>query len=521
MRRSIFLLLIVLIIATFFRLYQLQSAPPGLYPDEAMNGNNALEAIRTGDYKVYYPENNGREGLFINIQAQFLRALLPLNNNQPEPWMLRLPSAIFGILTVLGLYFLAKELFEKKTALLASFFLATSVWHLIFSRIGFRAIMAPMLLIWALYFLLLGFRKTSPSAKTPLPSTFYFLLSGVIFGLGFYTYIAYRIMALLVFFVLWHYWRTSRKEGWQKVFLYSTSYFLLSTFFIALPIGIYYLQNPQDFFGRTAQISIFSSPTPLKDLGINIIKTLGMFNFVGDGNWRHNYAGNPQLFWPVGIMFLIGAYIALKNIIRSLKIRNRNEDSELEDNPHIADTKTLHFSFCILILWFGLAMLPVVISSEGLPHALRAILMIPPVFVFAGFGGIWIYDYLRAKWTVAAGSRKTMLRIACYAFLALLVTHSYRMYFLDWARRPETQGAFSANYVMLGRALNALPKETPKYVLVEAGGTLVNGIPMPTQTTMFITDTYTQEGQRAKNIHYVLPENESTIPADSLVFVLE
>ena len=162
--------------AAFLRLGNLSTVPPGLYPDEAMNGNNALESLAANEWKVFYPENNGREGLFINIQS-FSVAMLG-----NEPWALRLPSAIFGILTVLGVYFLTKELFRDKIlfspkppqasghgsseserasrgqasaslgqrsglreneilALIVAFLLATSFWHINFSRIGFRAIM--------------------------------------------------------------------------------------------------------------------------------------------------------------------------------------------------------------------------------------------------------------------------------------------------------------------------------------------------------------------------------------------
>src|SRR3989338_6337276 len=47
----------------------LDISPPGLYPDEAMDGNNALSALHTGDFKVFYPPNNGVEGLYANIEA--------------------------------------------------------------------------------------------------------------------------------------------------------------------------------------------------------------------------------------------------------------------------------------------------------------------------------------------------------------------------------------------------------------------------------------------------------------------
>src|SRR3990167_955982 len=101
-----FWLILILVIATFFRLWQIQTIPHGLYPDEAMNGNNALEALDTGDFKVFYSENNGREGLFINIQALSLKAF------GNEAWALRLVSALFGILTVAGLYLLTRQLYD-------------------------------------------------------------------------------------------------------------------------------------------------------------------------------------------------------------------------------------------------------------------------------------------------------------------------------------------------------------------------------------------------------------------------
>ena len=94
--KSLWLLVLILIIAGGLRLYHLAELPPGLYPDEAMNGNNAVQALETKDFKIFYPENNGREGLFINIQALSIWAF------GAHPWSLRFVSALIGILTVIG-----------------------------------------------------------------------------------------------------------------------------------------------------------------------------------------------------------------------------------------------------------------------------------------------------------------------------------------------------------------------------------------------------------------------------------
>ncbi|MEK7555472.1 MAG: glycosyltransferase family 39 protein [Patescibacteria group bacterium] len=490
-------IIIIIIIASFLRLFNLAGLPPGLYPDEAMNGNNALEALSPqGHFKVFYPENNGREGLFINIQAVFLEFSMLLFGGQTEPWMLKIPSVLFGVLTVLGVYFLAKELFKnyesEKIALLSAFLIATSFWHINFSRIGFRAIMAPFFLTWGVYFLLLALRNIKESTP-PKSYILNSIFSGIFYGLGFHSYIAYRATPLLILIILLYYW--FRDKNWQtrKKILLSTFYFILFAVIVFAPLGLYFLQNPQDFFGRTTQISVFSSPAPLKNLAENVLKTVGMFNFSGDWNWRHNYAGRPELFWPVGILFVIGILFAIKTLIQNVKISAFGGSAIGVKNK---------FTFYILFLWLIIAALPVVISNEGLPHALRAILMIPPVFILAGVGGIWLYETISAKIR-----NKTFLFYFSSFILLILVIEAYTTYFILWGKNPNTPGAFSQNYVLLGKELRDLPKELPKYVVVEAGGTDVRGVPMPTQTTMFLTDTFTPEKQKAKNLYYIFQED--------------
>ncbi|MFA5172935.1 MAG: glycosyltransferase family 39 protein [Candidatus Paceibacterota bacterium] len=489
MKNRYFLLFLIIIVASFFRLYNLSETPPGLYPDEAMNGNNALEANATGDYKIFYPENNGREGLFINIQAGFLK-LLP---NTAET--LRLPSAIFGILTVLGLYLLVKELLIKKNrheketiALLSSFFMAISFWHINFSRIGFRAIIAPFFAVFALYFFLKAVQLPENARRKA-----YFLsaLGGIFFGLGFYSYIAYRVLPLL--FLLFIPFFYKNRQFWKF-----TLVFIFFTILLAAPLGIYFLNNPQDFLGRTSQVSIFTSASPTKLLTENVLKTFGMFNFVGDFNWRHNFSGSPLLYWPIGILFLIGLFISIFHFIASCPPFNKSGVQS-------------RFPFSIIFSWFILASLPVIVSSEGLPHALRAILMAPSVFIFSAIGGEFIFRKLKEFSPVF---RKISFFLA-FVFFLLLILNSYQRYFFEWANNKNTKDAFSSDYAEIGNIINSLPQKEKKYVIVENNGVLVRGIPMPSQTIMFITDTFTPEKQKEKNIFYILLEKEKSIPQDA------
>jgi 4-amino-4-deoxy-L-arabinose transferase-like glycosyltransferase len=139
---------------------------------------------------VFYPEDNGREGLYVNIIA----VTMDLSHVYTAPWIVRLPAAVAGVLTVWGLYLLVAELFGDGPGLLAAFLLATSFWGIIFSRIGFRAILAPLALIFTLWLLIKAFRAGADKKRTAL---WYALAAGIVYGLGFYTYIAYRVTPIV------------------------------------------------------------------------------------------------------------------------------------------------------------------------------------------------------------------------------------------------------------------------------------------------------------------------------------
>lgn len=486
------IVLLIILVAVVFRLPGLGSIPPGLYFDEAMNGNNAIQTLEAGNFKIFYSENNGREGLFINLQALSLKIF------GYEIRALRIVSAIFGILTVLGLYLLANRLFNWQIAAFSSYLMAIAFWHVNFSRIGFRAIMAPFLLVWGAYFLWRGL--SSGRLRN-------FAASAVFWGLGFYTYIAFRAMPLALILVLLTYWQTIKKDFDNEKYEFTRNrlikglaLFLVIIILVALPIGYYFWTHQSDFLGRTGQLSIFASDNPLQALAQNTFQTLAMFNFIGDWNWRHNMSGQPILLWPVGVLFAIG-------FLRSwLKLFKR-----AKTHGHLSSVQVL------LLSWFFVGLIPTVISNEGLPHSLRALIVAPVVFIWAGEGLWWIMDKL-GDWYHARDVHEFHIRyrwmressfaavFAVIVLLAALTVAEYNKYFNKWAHDPNTATVFNQNYVEIGNQLNMLPQNIKKYVLVNAGGVLVNNIPMPAQTVMFVTDTYTPEKQKAKNLYYLTEE---------------
>ncbi len=470
--KNLIFLLIIIILAAFFRLWQLDSIPAGLYPDVAINGNDALELLKTGSFKVFYPDNNGREGFFIWLLA------LSFSVFGISIWSIKIVAAIIGILTVFGLYLLTKELFDNLTikqfsnlairqfnnkiiALLASFFLAISFWHTNFSRIGFRAILLPFILVFGFYFLLKGFRTKK---------IWHFIGSGIFFGLGFYTYISYRFIVFLlpIFLLCWFF--IYRRQNLQKIFFINTLYLLLTIFIIILPIGFYFLQNLQDFVSRAAPVSIFATENPIKEFGKSLISHLTMFNFYGDPNWRHNFSGSPMLFWPIGILFLIG-------LIYSIFLCRKKFCGLTQRNFGT-------FPFGFLICWWLIMLLPGILTYEGVPHALRVIGVIPVIYIFVGLGGWKVYEFLNLN-----TKRKKLLIFTSFLFLFALTTSEFNKYFVVWAKHPKVEEAFTKTYYDIGNYLNSLPSEFQKYVIVNEPEIPLYGISIPAQTPMFIEKT--------------------------------
>ncbi len=234
---------IIVFLAFLLRIVNIENTPPGVYPDEAVNGEDAWRAIKTGQFQWFYPANQGREGLFINIIAILFKFF------GVSILTLKLPAIISGTLVVLGVYLLAKELFrQERLAIISAFLTAFSFWPLNFSRISFRANMLPLILVFSFYFIFRGWRT-----KKNLD----FIIGGLIFGLGFHTYIAFRIAPLILIIILLSFLISAPsflKKYWKKVIIFGLASFITAfpmfyTFFYAHPEYLESRSNSAIFIG--------------------------------------------------------------------------------------------------------------------------------------------------------------------------------------------------------------------------------------------------------------------------------
>ncbi|MGD8857446.1 MAG: phospholipid carrier-dependent glycosyltransferase, partial [Chloroflexota bacterium] len=153
-RTALTMMVFILLVAAALRLPALTATPPGLHYDEAANGLLAGDIGFRGQRPVFIASYTGKEVLFFYLAAAVMRVA------GETVFALRLTAAYLGLLTVAAAYWLGRMLLaDRRLAVLAAGLLAVSFWHILFSRLGFRAISQPLLQALTVGALFAGLRQ--------------------------------------------------------------------------------------------------------------------------------------------------------------------------------------------------------------------------------------------------------------------------------------------------------------------------------------------------------------------------
>ncbi|MDZ7612254.1 MAG: glycosyltransferase family 39 protein [Candidatus Moranbacteria bacterium] len=444
----IFLLLIILSFGAFARLWQLNEVPPGLHYDEAKNGLEAIEAAETGDYKFFYSGNNGGEGLYINMISFFLEGL-GVNN-----FSARIASALLGIFTLLGFYFLLTQLrLSKATILIGVFLMASSFWHINFSHTVYHGILAPFILVWMLYVFILGIKRNN---------CWLLALSGLLLGAGFHSssllwFAPFIIIIIVVFFLF-------LKKDFLKKYWRGALVFLFSFVLAALPVFYYFYQNQDQLASRNDSVSIFNAPnmSASQAFGKSLGAHLKAFYTLGDPNQRHNHASAPLIPPAWAALFTLGFIFSLKEIYQSIQ----NKLKEKKPNRLFLPALTAQSVFWVMIL-------PGLLNIEGLPHSLKIIGVIPAVMIFTALPFEYILRLRRdiqTSETFTLKPRRFKALNVSLAGLALIVLLSGMMefytYYFVWAKEPRTFSSFERELYDLGKLIKEIEPAKNNYIII-------------------------------------------------------
>ncbi len=488
MKKQFLVVLIILCVASFFRLQKINSIPNGLYYGEAAIGNSASRLFENISIKS---EKISSYTTFNKIQAVSIWIF------GKKIWALRVAPALIGILSVLGLFLLTKQLLNWQIAALSSHLMAISFWHVNFSRMGLPDVILPFFLIWSFYFLWKGLSSSK---------LFNFGLSAIFWGLGIYTGTSFLFMFLVLACALLAYWDAVRKDFEHEKYEHSKNQitrglglFLVVLVLLVIPLVYKTLINGVSWYYQTTSVTIFNTANPLLSLLKNSALLFTAFNSRGDSNWLHNLPGQPLLIWPVGVLFILGF---LRSWIKIFAIKKRHG----------------HFSTVQILLmsWFFVGILPIAFINEGLPDSLKMLIVSPVVFIWAGEGLWWILDkignwyhtrdvhefHIKNRW-MKESSIAALIALIC--LLISLTVSEYNRYFKEWAGNPAAANAFDQKAIELSSVISRMSNKNKIYILIR-DNKLIDGLPAKAQTIMFLTDTEIPEKQKIKNIYYL---NES------------
>ena len=433
-RRWLLLASAVLLLAVAFRLVALDQVPPGLAQDEVLDADIAL-FIRQGERALFFRHGYGHEPLYHYLAAPF--GMLYGDNLLAA----RLPSVYLGLLLVAATLHWARRNYGRIAALVAGAGLALSWWPVIFSRIGIRPILMPLLLVaaagcWPL--------RCHELTRRGLLSA---ALAGAWLGLSLYSYTAARVaplipLGLLVVAMARALLERRRGRSESARAARAQAVYALVVLIVCLlvyaPLGLTLRANPE-LQQRLAQLGgpldalRAGDPVPVAR---STLATLGVFSFTGDPRWTYTLPNRP-LFDPLmALLFYAGLALALWRWRRPV--------------------------YALLPVWLFVALLPSALSPDA-PSTVRLVGALPVVYVLPGLAVNGL-----ARWWRRMAGRRSLTDARAWSLglaavlLALLVWNAARTVrdgFGRWPADLETRLRYQTVIRDIGR-----------YWLVEGGG---------------------------------------------------
>ncbi|HSN75607.1 MAG TPA: phospholipid carrier-dependent glycosyltransferase [Anaerolineae bacterium] len=426
--------LLVLLTATFFRLWMISQAPPGLSGDEADFGVAALR-ILSGQYFMV-----SDVGLLISYgQVPFILLL------GRTPLALHLPGALSGSVAAVFVFLFVLEAFRKPWAAFVSgvvFAITFATVHL--TRLAFPTVHLPLLQAATYYFFWRGLRRGERWS---------FGLGGLCLGLTLHAYQSALSLPLAMGLV-WLGWLVSnlwRSPAERKTSIHALAVHALcfwGAFLLpALPVVVQAVTSmtytsTSRYTGQFIFNSAVNGGAPWQMLLDQIRYHLLMYGVLGDPIWRHNLPGRPLFDLPLAILFWLGILISIPRLRKA--------------------------SYAFVAVQLAITLLPGLLAKvDGGAHFLHASAAFVPSVVFPGLAASWIITSLRTRrpWAGAVG-------MALVALLLLWAgINTYRDYFKVWATEVQATMSFDEIFVDAAAVLNQRAGEVDAWILPMAAAT--------------------------------------------------
>lgn len=296
------MVVLVLLLAFFYRFHQLEAVPSEMFSDHAEKLLDVMDVL-DGEYAIYFPRNTGREALQFYITAALIRSF----GTGIGFLSLKIGTVSAGFLTLPYIYMLGKELFNKWVGLIAIFFAGIAYWPNVISRIGLRFPFYPLFVAPVLYHLIKGLKGKDYNQL---------LLAGLFLGFGLHGYSPFRVVPILVVLIFAGYGLKNRSR--DTIFFALNGLLLLVTvaFIVFLPLFRYTLENPGVVSYRSlSRLTGIENPIEGSVLIVflqNLWDALTMFFNDNGVIWVNSVPNRPALDIVSAVFFYIGMVVSIR-----------------------------------------------------------------------------------------------------------------------------------------------------------------------------------------------------------------
>ena len=304
--RSTLLVLAAFGLALFFRIYQLSDVPSQMISDHAEKLLDVGDVLN-GQTSIFFPRNTGREFFQFYLTA----AISLLFKTGLTFLSLKIGTVLAGLVTLIYIYLLGKEMGNARVGLLAMVFAGIAYWPNVIARYGLRFPLYPLFYAPALYYLMRGLRTRNRNS---------FILSGLFLGLGLNGYSPFRVVPFVILLAIGLYLLHKQSHGFRIQSIWGLFALILISLIVFLPLLRYMIDNPEMVLYRAlTRVGDLEQPLPGPAWQIflqNLWHALTMFAWDDGEIWPISIPHRPVLDVVTSVLFHLGVVLLVMRYIR-------------------------------------------------------------------------------------------------------------------------------------------------------------------------------------------------------------
>ena len=420
----------LLVVATIMRAYALTTLPHNFDGDFASVGLQA-RAIATGQEQRifaygwaaipmlgYYPA--------AITMALFGTGLAGLNSS----------GVIEGLLMIVGIYLLGRDLFHPRVGLIGAALMTVSYAQLAASRQACY-IDPVVFLVFAVYFFIVGLREGRWGAT---------VTSGLLTALCIQTYYSGRIAIFIVGFMVVY--LLVFRRAWLRSRGWTVALWALAVLIALGPMLVVFARDFDGFMSRTREVFILSPEIVKHMQGVYHVTTVPemllqqlrhtalMFNYYTDSSTQFGFR-RPFLDPFTMTLFVLGIGFALFQWRR--------------------------FGAALILAWTVLGLLVGCFLTANAPFWPRLLILLPPVALLPALAIDAIYERMK-RGLERIGNAAGLLVPAALAAILIVVGIS------NWNTYVEVKGTYATARTDIGRYLMDQPASTSGYLVSQDMG---------------------------------------------------